>query len=276
MAGPSLPFRSHRPLVNRLRAVAFLLLLIAPGCTREATLESDRPNIVLVSIDSLRWDHVGSYGYDRPTTPFLDELAARGVRFQNAFSTTSWTLPSHAAMFTGLYDSTHGLVDNGMQLADEHLTLAEILRDEGYETVGFFGGPYLHPTFGLAQGFEAYYDCMVDAPELSSGTAVRRSITTMARHPSHSDVTGPRTVRRVTEWLNGRKAGPFFLFLHMWDVHYDYIPPTEYVEMYDADYTGELTGEQLFDNPLIHPEMPARDLEHDRAVGRADGRALVE
>jgi len=262
MVGIFFPFLCHRTLGNRLRAVAFLVALILPGCSGVSTTEVDRPNIVLVSIDSLRWDHVGSYGYDRPTTPFLDELAAKGIRFENTFSTTSWTLPSHAAMFTGLYDSTHGLVDNGMRLADEHRTLAEMLRDEGYETVGFFGGPYLHPTFGLAQGFEAFHDCMVDAPALASGTEVRRGLTTMARHPSHSDVTGPRTAQRVSEWLEGRSAKPFFLFLHMWDVHYDYIPPAEYVEMFDADYDGELTGERFFSNPLIHPELPAPDLEH--------------
>ena len=97
--------------------------LVASGCGRQAD-DLPLPNIILVSIDSLRHTNLGCYGYERDTSPFIDSLAAEGVRFQNAVSTTSWTLPAHAAMFTGLYDSTHGLVDNDLALGEGHLTLA--------------------------------------------------------------------------------------------------------------------------------------------------------
>ena len=98
---------------------------------RLASEPGTNPNIVLISIDSLRADHLGCYGYPKPTTPGIDRLASEGLRFENAVSTTSWTLPSHASMFTGLYSYTHGLVDNGLRLGDDVVTLAEVLAGEG-------------------------------------------------------------------------------------------------------------------------------------------------
>ena len=150
-----------------LRAVplAFLLVLVLLAAVllrgdRDAALREHGPDIILISIDSLRPDHLGCYGYGRPTSPTIDALAQEGVRCASAVSTTSWTLPAHAALFTGLYDSAHGAVDNGTKLVDSHVTLAEVLQDAGYQTAGFYGGPYLHPMFGLGQGFETYESCM--------------------------------------------------------------------------------------------------------------------
>jgi hypothetical protein len=159
-----------------LRVLTGVLALLVNACGDAAVPPaSSKPNIVLVSIDSLRADHLGSYGYARDTSPFLDRLAREGTRFENAISTTSWTLPAHAAMFTGLQGSVHGLVDNGLRLADGHLTLAEILRREGYGTAGFFGGPYLHPTFGVAQGFDVYESCMTTIADDTGDADVRSS-----------------------------------------------------------------------------------------------------
>ncbi len=229
------------------------------------------PDVVLISIDSLRADHVGCYGYARDTSPTLDALAAQGVRFENAVSTTSWTLPSHAAMFTGLYDSTHGLVDNGLRLADSHATLAERLKAAGYHTAGFFGGPYLHPTFGLAQGFDVYESCMTTVPgDLSDQELREESRAHEGR--SHADVTGPRTLERVRAWSAELDEQPVFLFVHLWDVHYDFLPPAEYVERFDPDYAGDLTGADFLGNPRIAPGMPRRDYEHLLALYDAEIR----
>src|SRR5262245_25662073 len=122
-----------------------LVLALAPtGCGRPASAPSHRtpgPDVILVSIDSLRFDQLGCYGYSKPTSPTIDGLARAGVRCDTALSTTSWTLPAHAAMLTGLRDSTHGLVDNGLRLAEGVRTLAEAFRDAGWRTAGFFGGP---------------------------------------------------------------------------------------------------------------------------------------
>ena len=228
---------------------------------RPAAAPGARPDIVLVSIDSLRADHLGCYGYARPTSPGIDRLAAEGVRFHNTVSTTSWTLPAHAALLTGLYDSTHGLVDNGLTLSDNVVTLAEVMKDAGYRTAGFYGGPYLNPTYGFGQGFDTYVSCMAevkdpvpkeDAKGPLKGQAVR----------SFGDVTGPRTLQQVTAWMDTLDERPFFLFLHLWDVHYDYIPPDEYIRMFDPDYAGSLTGHRMMRSRAVSPAMPKRDLEH--------------
>lgn len=217
-----------------------------------------KPDIILISIDSLRADHVGCYGYERDTTPTIDRLAREGVRIENAVSTTSWTLPAHAAMFTGLYDSAHGVVDVRQSLASRHLTLAELLRDAGYQTAGFFGGPFLHPLFGLDQGFSTYLSCMTTIPDDAAEAVVREAV----QVTSHRDVTGPRTAKRFSAWLPSADDRPLFVFLHLWDVHYDYIPPQQYVDMFDPDYRGTVNAEQYNTNEMLRPDMPARDLAH--------------
>jgi arylsulfatase A-like enzyme len=243
-----------------MSAVLGAAVLIACD-VREPTAQGGRPDIVLVSIDSLRYDHLGCYGYERPTSPTIDGFAREGVLFRNAVSTTSWTLPAHAALFTGLYDSAHGLVDNGLRLADAHVTLAEALGAAGYQTGGFYGGPYLHSTFGLGQGFDSYQSCMTaladDLPD-----ADLRATAQAPRSLSHEDVTGPRTVLEVESWLGRTDERPLFLFVHLWDVHFDYVPPPPYVEMFDPDYEGDLDARGLMQNQAVHRGMRKRDREH--------------
>lgn len=243
------------------------LVLGAAACSSETpTAPARQPNLILVSIDSLRPDHLGCYGYERETSPFLDALAASGARFETAVSTTSWTLPSHVSLFTGLYGATHGVVDNGLSLSGDHVTLAEVLKGEGYETAGFFGGPYLHPTFGVAQGFDTYVSCMGATPGDASGDAIRDSA--MAPDaPSHTDITGPRTRERVQAWAEARTTDdPYFLFVHLWDVHYDFNPPAPYATLFaDADYDGLADG-RLMTNPAIRPGMAPADLAQVKAL----------
>ena len=219
---------------------------------------AQQPDIVLVSIDSLRADHVGCYGYGRPTTPAIDRLAAEGARFRNAVSTTSWTLPAHASMFTGLYSDTHGVVDNGLALSGNIVTLTEALKGAGYHTAGFFGGPYLMPEFGFNQGFDTYECCMSqfqpgqDHSEDQVGVGPQ----------SFADITGPLTLEKTEAWIDTLDSRPFFLFVHLWDVHYDYIPPGEYARMFDPDYSGTLDPRMMLRNASIRPGMPERDLQH--------------
>jgi arylsulfatase A-like enzyme len=169
-------------------------------------------------------------------------------------------------MFTGLYDSTHGLVDNGLRLAPEHVTLAERLSAAGYHTAGFFGGPYLHPTFGLGDGFDVYESCMTTFDADAGDEAVRRE-SRSAHSRSHDDVTGPRTVAEVERWADARPADrPFFLFVHLWDVHYDYIPPPPYDTLFDPGYSGPVDGRDFMTDPEVRPRMDPRDLEHLKAL----------
>jgi arylsulfatase A-like enzyme len=238
------------------------------GCPGESEppprADATWPNVVIVSIDTLRPDHLGCYGYSRATSPRIDALAAEGALFENVISSTSWTLPAHAALFTGLGDSAHGCYDTDRALANSRTTLAERLESMGYATAGFFSGPYLHPVFGLAQGFDTYVDCTSYA-ELSMRTAASTGTVedNAIENESHRDVTNPRLTEAVRRWLQSHhEERPFFLFAHMWDVHFDYIPPAPYDTMFDPDYAGDVTGDDFYFNEKIHAKMSPRDLEH--------------
>ncbi|MGH7859823.1 MAG: sulfatase, partial [Candidatus Binatia bacterium] len=163
------------------------------------------PNILVVSIDSLRADHLGCYGYARDTTPNIDRLAAQGVLFGFTFAPTTWTLPSHLTLLTSLPPEEHGVIDDGMKMSDEAVTLAEVLRQAGFTTAGFVSAPYLQAQYGFAQGFDVYDDY---------------SVASASKEAALRAVTSPRLVQLVTDWLrqwhrDGRKR-PFFVFVHMW------------------------------------------------------------
>ncbi len=204
------------------------------------------PCVILISIDSLRADHVGCYGYSRRTTPHVDSLAATGVVFANCIAQSSWTLPSHASLLTSLFVKTHGACGTREGVSPEALVIAEELRRHGYATAAFASGPFLLPEYGMNQGFDLY-DARCSSVEHSD---------------SHHDITNPCLHRRVTEWLRDWREAPFFLFVHYWDVHYDYVPPAPYDTLFDPDYDGNISGRNFAKNTLVRPGMPQRDLEH--------------
>ena len=208
------------------------------------------PNILLVSIDSLRSDHLHAYGYPRQTSPAIDALAKEGVLFKTAVSGTSWTLPAHMTILTALPQHQHQVNVDRRRLSPAVVTLAEVLADSDYSTAAFVSGPYLRAEYGFYQGFDHYDDY---------------AALTLLNEAS-SSVTSPTLLGLVQSWLgdwdrSGRRK-PFFIFLHMWDVHYDYIPPSPYDKLYDSDYQGPITGENVTSSPLIHREMDSGDLEH--------------
>jgi arylsulfatase A-like enzyme len=237
--------------------------VISHPTPRKAPLPAPgRPNVLLISIDTLRPDHLGCYGYQRATSPHIDELAAEGVLFQNHISSTSWTLPGHAALFTSLVDSVHGCTDTDQKLADNLVTLAEKFARAGYETVGFFSGPFLHPAFGLGQGFAHYEDCTTYAGTLDQTPVAQWAANDDVLAESHRDVTSPRVYAAFKKWLAEHRAATFFMFVHLWDPHYDFIPPPPYDTLFDPDYAGPVTGTYFIFDPAINAQMPARDLEH--------------
>jgi arylsulfatase len=216
-------------------------------------------HVLLISVDSLRPDHLGSYGYAPPTSPRIDELARQGTLFERALSSTSWTLPAHAALFTGLADSLHGVSSDSLALSPALPTLATALRQAGFATGAVVSGPYLHPRYGLASGFDDYLNCMGfldDAFQPRPGPRLNIHL------DSHADTTTPCVVSRARDWLRAHAAGPAFLFLHFWDVHYDYQPPRGYAERFDPDYAGGLDASRYEFNPALHKDMPPRDLQH--------------
>ena len=183
----------------------FLLcpILVALATCKPAP-ENPPVNVVFISIDSLRADHVSAYGYRRKTTPTLDRLARQGSLFENVVAESSWTLPTHVTMLTGLATSTHGVEQfTGARFDAESQTLAEILSGEGYRTLGVFSGPYLYLAFGLSRGFERYLsadgdvvcvagDCNTSADALSEDEAVKA-----AHAAAHERVTSPLVTQRT-------------------------------------------------------------------------------
>lgn len=235
-------------------AVAGCLGLVVLAAWWFFVREPKRFNVVLISIDSLRYDHVGCYGYDKPTTPAIDALAARGARFATAHSTTSWTLPSHMALMTGLTNDLHGVVIDVAPLDPQRKLLAEVFQRAGYDTAGAFGGLYLDPLFGFDRGFRSYVNCGVN---LTPNNAAR------AEHDSHRIVTAPKTTAVAEQFLDSRDAQrPFFLFLHHWDVHFDYMAPKDYVDRFTAGMRSKLDVSNFYVNEAIRPDMAPEDLAY--------------
>jgi arylsulfatase A-like enzyme len=154
-----------------------------------------RPNVVLVSIDTLRADHLRCYGYERETSPFLDSLSLQGVRFHDAIAQANWTLPSHVSMLTSLYAGVHRVQRETDKMGSSLDTMAEILKRAGYSTAGFVDGGVMSADFGFGQGFDLYDD--------------------------HSK--GRDKNRRALRWIREHQRRPFFLFYHTYDVHFPYI-----------------------------------------------------
>lgn len=253
---------SHRPVLGSALGLLVGCGGSSPSAENTARPVPDGPNVLLISVDTLRADHVGAYGYARRTSPHIDRLAAEGVLFENHISSTSWTLPAHAALFTSLPDSVHGCTDTDRPLAAGITTLAERFAAAGYDTAGFFAGPYLHPAFGLGRGFDHYENCTSYAAALDDAPAGRWAMDVEVMRRSHRDITNPNVLAGFTRWLHQPRRGKFFVFLHLWDVHFDFIPPPPYDTMFDPGYEGSVTGEDFFFDTSINPDMPARDLEH--------------
>ena len=119
------------------------------------------PNVILITLDTTRADHLTPYGYKRDTTPFLSKLASEGVLFEESFTVSSWTFPSHSSIFTGKLPSVHGATYQHLWLDSSEECLAEILKNKGYQTAAFVSGPFLLAVFNVTQGFE-YYDDQLD------------------------------------------------------------------------------------------------------------------
>ncbi len=213
------------------------------GCAPQMPPEK-LPNVVLITLESLRTDHVGAYGGksrsrpDLALTPGLDALAREAVVYEDAHAVTSWTLAAHASLFTGLYPSGHQTDGPLDVLDDSYPTLAEVLAARGYQTAAVVSGPYLRRTHNLHQGFELYDD----------------SIASLTNALAHDDVTNPRLEAALRRFVEEERdpARPFFLFAYFWDSHFDYLPPPPYDEMF-VDPECEPIDLSSFDtSPLVH------------------------
>lgn len=234
---PLLPRRAV-PLV-----VAACLGALGGGCGSRART---RPNVLLVTLDTVRADRIGCYGHRGAETPALDSLARDGVRFASAFSPSPLTLPSHATLLTGLLPQAHGLRDNGMVSADLGApTLAERLSSDGYDTAAFVSAFVLNRVFGLDRGFAAYDD---GPPEETELTGLFRR-----------EAPGSERVEAAIRWLSGRRPGeggearPFFLWVHLFDAHAPHVAPPGFEKRYAASpYDGEIAYLDLQVGRLLH------------------------
>lgn len=262
-----------RAAIGRIELAVFAIFLIAGAAfwffSRQRV---PRINVILISSDTTRADHVSAYGYrsasGHPTTPNLDEVAARGVRFDEAHSTTSWTLPAHMALMTGMPNQLHGIRTDSFTLDPNRKTLAERLTAGGYQSVGFFGGPYLHPVFGFARGFSSYepytgarmaYDTLQGQKDPNAIFATERD--------SHRIPTAEKLTNQAIDFLENRRdpERPFFLFLHHWDAHFDYVAPERIVRKFAPDHDvmkERLPMSNFISNPRIHRDMAPEEYRY--------------
>jgi arylsulfatase A-like enzyme/Flp pilus assembly protein TadD len=209
-------------------------------------------SVLLITVDTLRADALGAYGNGGARTPWMDALAAAGVRFEDAHAHNVVTLPSHANILSGRYATEHGVRDNsGFRFPRGQPTLATLLKAGGYGTGAFVSAFPLDSRFGLAEGFDVYDDAFVDASARSAFLVQERP--------------GPQTVARAQAWLSDR-AGPSFCWVHIYEPHFPYAPPEPFASRFSGDpYHGEVAAADAALGPLLEPLLAAG----------ASGRTLV-
>ena len=219
--------------MRRTRVLPVLLVLLASALA--ACSHGTGPggagstNLVIVTLDTTRADRIGCYGAKDVATPRLDALAARGARFDNAVTVAPLTLPAHCSLFTGLLPGAHGVRDNGgFKLAPEHETLAEALKAKGFATGGFVSAFVLDHRWGIAQGFDTFFD---DFGLAQQGKTQFEEI----QRP------GNETVDRALAWIRQVKDKRFFAWVHLYDPHAPYDPPEPFRSRYPGrPYDGEI------------------------------------
>ncbi|MGA1841786.1 MAG: tetratricopeptide repeat protein [bacterium] len=195
-------------------------------------------NLLLITIDTLRADHLGCYGYKKIETPTIDRLASEGVLFSQALTPVPITLPSHVSIMTGTYPFQHGVRNNGNYiLRKEALTLAEVMKANGYRTAACVGAFVLDSLFGLDQGFDLYDDFLPRGG---------RSATLLDNERRAEAVT-----KSGLDWLKKNKGFPFFMWLHYFDPHAIYLPPSPF----DKEYKG-----RLYDGEIAYTDKCIGDL----------------
>ena len=227
---------SSRPGRRRLRWFLRGLVLISFFCLDCRRAAEPPPaikyNLLLISIDTLRADHLKCYGYNRDTSPHLDQLAKEGVLFEDVTAAAPWTPPSHMSMLTSLYPTVHGVQAIGDRLGEGVPTLAQCLAGSGYVTAAFVTGPVLDHRFGFNRGFQLYDDFTASASWSGNGIVVRTP-------------TNPAITKMATQWLQKHSRENFFLFLHYFDCHGDYIAPAPFDEKFDPGYKGKENGRTI-------------------------------
>ena len=257
--------------------VVLVFLVLLSACSREPEPTSEGTtrqivarknlNVLLVTIDTLRADYLGCYGRKTISTPNIDALAARGVRFAQAFAQVPLTEPSHASILTGTYPQIHKVRDMGGFVLDRNVpTLATVLGGAGWNTAAFVGAAVLSRYYGMNRGFTVYADSMEDEFSLKKLPG------------AVAEVRGEIVARRALEWLdNSERGNPFFLWVHFYDPHFPYDPPEPYRLRYKKDlyggevaYVDEQVGkilQSLADHSLDSQTLVVLMADHGESLG---------
>lgn len=260
---PRRPIRSRRTtyLVGAAAAIAVVAAALVWQVRRTSGIPTQPlpagalkgANVLLVTIDTLRADHVGSYGSTANLTPRLDALAREGLRFGTAYTAVPMTLPAHTSLMTGQYPTIHGVRDNGSYRFDgSRPTLASALKSAGYRTAAFVGAFVLDARFGLNHGFDHYDDFY--SPQQAGAT-----IHVVERNAEH-------VVTPAAKWIHGAE-GPWFAWVHLYDPHEPYAPPEPYRSRYASDpYSGEIA---------YADDQVGRLIDEVRAAGVLDNTLVI-
>lgn len=219
-------------LLQLLAAVAIFTHLASPPAY--SAQSRAQPPVILISVDTLRTDRLGCYGSRAGKTPQIDAFAAQSTLFAQVNAQVPLTVPSHASMLTSTFPFWNGLEDNSQPLAPGAVTLASVLGGAGYRTAAFVGGFVLDKRFGLAQGFD-FYDSPFDLRKMTG------------RNPGDVKRLGEDVVESAERWIAGNSDAPFFVFLHLYDLHTPYNLPPHLEKRFGPGYEGELAyvDEQL-------------------------------
>ena len=238
--------------VSAALLAAVIAVAGAGGCAAPADEDGPPPALILISIDTLRSDHLPAYGYNGIETPAIDRLRRDGILFKHAYANAPLTFPSHSSMLTGLLPNAHGARDNlGYTLDAEHLPyLPRLLRERGYATGAAVSAQSLNGDLGLAVGFDLYDDEVQVQGARGTGQAQRK---------------GDETLRRAIAWLDGLGGRSFFLFLHLYEPHTPYEPPEPYASRYASPYDGEIAAADAIVGKLLQV-LDERQLYQSAAI----------
>jgi arylsulfatase A-like enzyme len=275
MAGRSLPLRILTIMIGvalGISLVGFCVYAVSPSMHKgefaaKAAAPTGKPNIILITLDTVRADHLSLYGYPRRTTPNIDGWARKGVVFENAISPTSWTLPSHASMFTGLLPHQHG-ADSAEPLDPSWWTIGEVLSARGYETAGFTSNlGYGGTGWGMGNGMDLYDDDSTslrhNLKSLLLGSMLFQHLYGKYVKPEDFDRRGAGQINRdVLRWFNHRTPRPFYLFINYFDAHEPYLAPGRFTSRFGHVSPWLLDRiESVMESESDHLHLSAGDTE---------------
>jgi len=240
----------QKGFIRSFYLILFLLFVavtgIYPSSHSRGKKGAEGMNLLIITLDTMRADRIGAYGYEKANTPHLDDLAKNGIMFADCYSPVPVTLPAHCSIFTGRYPLGHRVRDNGtFLLSDAEITLAEMMKNKGYDTYAVVASFVLLAKFGLNQGFSVYDDSL-DANELLRNF--------------YSEITADIVYAKFEQWFRNREEKSFFAWVHFYDPHLPYAPPEEYrvgKNILDDLYDGEVAFTDFYVGKII------QDLEND-------------